>query len=220
MMNGIETTIRIDQRQFQAAFDAVRPWSKRTLQEDFMSQVSGLVKRVIEVSPPQTEVDPAEGLIRGQKRVAGDVYSAFHVGKLDSETASIEDNKQWFLENLSRDRHWRKRGTFRFVSELMREKLLTDLQTRVGDFLAGWQAMAKRFKRSIPKWAKKKWKSGKEPDVQIAQNQFTFRSVNITPVAGEQRVQGLILWAQKKQLGAMERRAAYLAEQALKRAFK
>jgi len=219
-MAGIETTIKIDQAQFQAAFDAVRPYSKKTLQEDFMSQVSGLVKRVIEVSPPQTDTDSSEGLIRGQKRVAGDVFSAFHISKHDTGTEYFEENRQWFLQNLSRNRHWNKRGTFRVVSEAMRAKLVETLQTRVGDFMAGWQAMAKRFKRSIPKWAKKSWKSGKEPALDIGSTQFTFRSVNITPVAGEQRVQGLILWAQKKQLAAMERKAAFLAEQALKRAFK
>lgn len=217
-MSGIETTIKIDERQFQAAFDAIRPYSKKSLQEDFMSQVAGLVARVIEVSPPQTNVDASEGLIRGQKRVAGDVYSAFHLTTKDTE--SFDDNRQWFLANLSRDRHWRKKGTFRFVSEAMRDALVKSMQSRVGDFIAGWQAMAKRFKKRVPKWAKKAWKSGQEPDLGIQETQFTFRSVNITPVAGEQRVQGLIRFAQKKQLAAMERKAAFLAEQALRRAFR
>lgn len=208
------------QQRFNSAFSQLLLQSKKSTDELWEQQLTGIGRNLLAVTPPLGGKNPsvklpapgkksrgivinfAEGKARGQSTIESDIQAAFQRVK-----KSEGDALSQYLARRQKNKRFNRRGEKINATLVERNAVRKNLLARQGTTGSGWKAAISRLKiAGVPKWitghsnvpstcSVKDGKSGK----------YSFDAVNGTNHTSSAKIESRLSVAINMQAGSMER---------------
>lgn len=199
----------IDTDRFNAALHLFSSYSRKAGEEVLKAQARGLVKTVIEVTPPGGKnVASSKAKARGQASTTGDILKLF-VGA-PGQTRPIN------MRAIHEAHRSKPKGRVKnslvprvVVAQADLARYITEQRAKVGFLASGWNESAARFGFKPPAWV---WRNSGEGSIRIelTDNRLTIRMVNSVRYASAiSDIRALIQWAVHAQTAKLIRQMQF-----------
>ena len=202
--------VKFNADEFHYAMEFWYQHSKKTLAEQMHTELKGIVRNVVEITPPGDFSN--KGLAakkQGEGRIKSDLHKLFNpIAARSGQGFGFERSAD--LPNLHK-RHRNRRGRITgkpgyYVKQRDFNAYQKTVVKRVGKLAAGWNRAAARFGYKPPAWV---WRHASPGFVRVTLNDrhLNFVMINKVPYAGEQKnMEARIQYAINMQENKLKRR--------------
>jgi len=208
------------QQRFNSAFSKLLAQSKKSTDELWEQQLSGIGRNLLAITPPLggktasikipapgkksrgVVVNFTEGKAKGRSTIESDIQRAFQRVKI-----SEGDVLSQYLARRQKNKRFNRRGEKINATAAERNAVRKNLLARQGTTESGWKAAISRLKISgVPKWIVDHAKVPSTCSVNDGKTgKYSFEAVNGTNHTSSSKIEGRIAIAINMQAGSIER---------------
>jgi hypothetical protein len=207
------------EQRFNSAFNALLAQSKKSTDELWTQQVSGIVRNLFAVTPPMGGKDasvkmPApgkkargivinfgEGKARGKSTIESDIAFAFRKSKKSDENALNQ-----YLARRTKQKRFRRFGEKINATAQDVAAVKKNILARQGTTASGWNSAVSKLGISVPKWISGHSKVPSKFSINNSRTGFyDFEAVNGTNHTDSARIERRIAIAINMQANSIER---------------